>query len=200
MQHITPNLKRWDYSDIPGGNTWEKIKGHAHMVEGDHHLRNWTPNLGPVLLLRHDAVVIILGNGSAAFLWKLHCHWLKCLRLCQIAAVRQGAVQGASASFGKWEPVINNLTRSKFVTACFLSSQVHALHNEFIWGLGWNTVPIYQRWRNMAHVSKCLLSLMNCNGSDRAEYQLATHSIYQWKCQRLHEWKRSNILSNCPID
>ena len=33
MQHITPNLKRWDYSDIPGGGherlkdppTWLKV-------------------------------------------------------------------------------------------------------------------------------------------------------------------------------
>ena len=23
MQHIIPHLKRWDYSDIPGGGTWK---------------------------------------------------------------------------------------------------------------------------------------------------------------------------------
>ena len=34
MQHITPNSKRWDYSDIPSGGH-KKIKGPAHMVEGD---------------------------------------------------------------------------------------------------------------------------------------------------------------------
>ena len=38
MQHITPNSKRWDYSDIPVGG-YEKIKGPAHMVEGDYYLR-----------------------------------------------------------------------------------------------------------------------------------------------------------------
>ena len=45
MKHITPNLKRWDYSDIPGGGT-EKIKEPAHVVEGDHHLRK-DPNPPP---------------------------------------------------------------------------------------------------------------------------------------------------------
>ena len=38
MQHITPNSKRWDCSDIPGGGL-KKIKGPAHMVEGGHHLK-----------------------------------------------------------------------------------------------------------------------------------------------------------------
>ena len=36
----------WDYSDIPSGGT-EKIKGPAHMVEGDHHLRK-DPNPHPL--------------------------------------------------------------------------------------------------------------------------------------------------------
>ena len=38
MQHITPNLKRWDHSDIPGGGH-KNIKGPIHMAEGGHHLR-----------------------------------------------------------------------------------------------------------------------------------------------------------------
>ena len=37
-QHITPNSKRWDDSDIPGGGT-EQIKRPAHMVESDPHQR-----------------------------------------------------------------------------------------------------------------------------------------------------------------
>ena len=45
MQHITPNSKRWDYSDTPGGG-YKKIKGPAHMVEGGHHLRK-APNTHP---------------------------------------------------------------------------------------------------------------------------------------------------------
>ena len=32
MQHLTPNLKKWDYSDIPGGGH-KKIKWPAHMAE-----------------------------------------------------------------------------------------------------------------------------------------------------------------------
>ena len=35
MQYIIPNSKRWD-SNISGD---KKIKGHAHMVDGGHHLR-----------------------------------------------------------------------------------------------------------------------------------------------------------------
>ena len=45
MQHITPNSKRWDYSDIPGGSHGQ-IKGPAHMVEGGHQPRNRPPTLG----------------------------------------------------------------------------------------------------------------------------------------------------------
>ena len=45
MQHTTPNSKRWDYSDIPdGGTVLEKIKGHANVVEGEHHLRRPNPH------------------------------------------------------------------------------------------------------------------------------------------------------------
>ena len=47
-QHITPNSKRWDYSDIPDGGT-EKIKGPTDMDDGDHYLRK-DPNphlMGP---------------------------------------------------------------------------------------------------------------------------------------------------------
>ena len=42
MQHITPNSKRCDYSDIPGA-CHKKIKGPAYMVVGGHHLRK-APN------------------------------------------------------------------------------------------------------------------------------------------------------------
>ena len=42
MQHIIPNPKKWDYSDIPGGGH-KQSKGPAHMVEGDHRLQKNTP-------------------------------------------------------------------------------------------------------------------------------------------------------------
>ena len=45
MQHIIPNSKRWDYSDIPGGGH-KYIKGPAHMVEDGHHFRK-APNSQP---------------------------------------------------------------------------------------------------------------------------------------------------------
>ena len=38
VQHIIPNSKRWDYSDIPGGGKIY-IKGPSHMAEGGHHIR-----------------------------------------------------------------------------------------------------------------------------------------------------------------
>ena len=50
IQDITPNSKRWDYSDTPGGGH-KKIKGPTHMVEGGHHLRK-APNPHPHLQLR----------------------------------------------------------------------------------------------------------------------------------------------------
>ena len=39
MQHITPNSKRWDYSDIPGDGHKKLKDPPAHMAEGVHHLR-----------------------------------------------------------------------------------------------------------------------------------------------------------------
>ena len=44
---------------------------------------------GLVLLARHDANASFLTNGSAAFFWKLHCHWLKSLQQHRITSVRQ---------------------------------------------------------------------------------------------------------------
>ena len=38
MQHVIPNSKRWDYSDIPSGGQ-NRLKGPSHMAEGGHHLR-----------------------------------------------------------------------------------------------------------------------------------------------------------------
>ena len=46
--------------------------------------------LGSVLLMRSDAVVSLLTNGSAAFIRKLHCQWLIGLRQRQITVVIQG--------------------------------------------------------------------------------------------------------------
>ena len=42
---------------------------------------------GLVLLLCYGAVASWLANGSAAFIWKLHCHWLRSLELCHIPMV-----------------------------------------------------------------------------------------------------------------
>ena len=61
MQHITPNSKRRDYSDIPGGSHFQ-IKGPAHMVEGGHHPRK-TSNPG-----HHVSGLIPLpGDGVGLF-------------------------------------------------------------------------------------------------------------------------------------
>ena len=49
IQHITPNSKRGDYSDIPGGGVW-KIKGPTYLVDGSHQ----DPNPHPHLLRKKD--------------------------------------------------------------------------------------------------------------------------------------------------
>ena len=63
MQHINPNLKKWDYSDIPGGGH-KKIEGPAHMVEGGHHLRK-ARNPHPPLDWN------VLGMYCVTTLWRL---------------------------------------------------------------------------------------------------------------------------------
>ena len=47
---------------------------------------------GPELPLWFDAVASRLANGSAAFVWKLRCHWLRGIRQHQIALVIQTPV------------------------------------------------------------------------------------------------------------
>ena len=63
MQHITPNLKRWDYSDIPGGSHGQ-IKGPAHTVEGGHHpridLQPWAPRQWTFTTTRWRCGLILL--------------------------------------------------------------------------------------------------------------------------------------------
>ena len=43
-------------------------------------IKKMFPHMGPGLLLRSDDIASRLTNGSAAFIWKLHCQWLKGLR------------------------------------------------------------------------------------------------------------------------
>ena len=45
---------------------------------------------GCVLLLRRDADASMSANGSAAFIWKLRCHWVMCLRQRHVTIIRQG--------------------------------------------------------------------------------------------------------------
>ena len=52
---------------------------------------------GSRLLLRSDAVTSRLANGSAAFISKLHCYWLRGLRQSQIKVVI-GTLAGWHAS------------------------------------------------------------------------------------------------------
>ena len=63
MQHILPNLKRWDYTDISNGGQ-DKFKGPAHMVEGDHYLRK-APNPHPQLNFRKGYHFMPYSTGHA---------------------------------------------------------------------------------------------------------------------------------------
>ena len=58
MQHINPNLKRCDYSDIPGGGVW-KIKGPAYLVDGSHHLKDLNPHLLRKKDLLHQEITML---------------------------------------------------------------------------------------------------------------------------------------------
>ena len=49
---------------------------------------------GPASLQRSNAVAILSANGSAAFKWKLRCHWLKGLRQLHVAVVIQVSTWG----------------------------------------------------------------------------------------------------------
>ena len=52
MQHITPRIWKDGIIQTSRGGT-EKIKGPAHMAEGDHHLRK-DPNPNPLEKRRKD--------------------------------------------------------------------------------------------------------------------------------------------------
>ena len=58
MQHITPNSKRWDYSDISGGGT-ENIKGPTLMVKGDHLRKD--PNPHNMLTMYDNYIINYVG-------------------------------------------------------------------------------------------------------------------------------------------
>ena len=46
--------------------------------------------MGPVLVLRHRASARLFSQWQHKFHWKLHCHWLKAMRQCQIVVVIHG--------------------------------------------------------------------------------------------------------------
>ena len=58
----------------------------------------------PVLLLQLDAVASRLINGSADFVWKLRCHWLRGInvRQHQILVVMQASVIHISITIPPW--------------------------------------------------------------------------------------------------
>ena len=45
--------------------------------------------LAKVFCQQHNIGANLQANGSAAFIWKLHCHWLKGLHQCHVISVRQ---------------------------------------------------------------------------------------------------------------
>ena len=84
MQPITPNLERWDYSDIPSGGH-KKIKGPAHMVEGGHHLRKAPTSTkllcgeSPQLACCQQAFSMTNSHGRGVLLY----HWPSLRRILQ---------------------------------------------------------------------------------------------------------------------
>ena len=86
MQHITPNSKSWDYSDMPGGGVW-KIKGPTYLVDGSHQ----DPSPHPHLLRKKDLLhqeITMLWLPYLSYLPSSHkrIHWLhvSCEQLCDM--------------------------------------------------------------------------------------------------------------------
>ena len=80
MQHTNQNLKRWDYSDIPGGST-EKIKWPAHMVEGNHHLWKGPTHLPEKEVNKknnasHYRIVYHSSKRTSLQTWRIHVTYL----------------------------------------------------------------------------------------------------------------------------
>ena len=70
-------------------------------------LRPWH-GLGPVLLLRSDAIPSLLTNNSTAFKWKMYCHWLIGLWQSPMVIV----IRGRASRF--WLPLDSSLDRKIF--------------------------------------------------------------------------------------
>ena len=79
-QHIIPNSKRRNYSDIPGSGN-EYIKGPAHMAEGGHHPREaYSPN--PLESTKYLAFMVEL--------WSMYSyHFEKELSCCSVRTFLQ---------------------------------------------------------------------------------------------------------------
>ena len=88
-QHIIPNSKRWDYSDIPGGGH-KQIKGPTHTIEGGHHLRK---ALNPHPLMRPERIFIIFQMPLTVPL-----HICLLLGLCK-ETVKESILRGIPASW-----------------------------------------------------------------------------------------------------
>ena len=58
MQHLTPNSKSWDYSDMPGGGVW-KIKGPTYLDDGNHQDPNPHPHLLRKKDLLHQEIIML---------------------------------------------------------------------------------------------------------------------------------------------
>ena len=73
MQHITPNLKIWDCSDIPGGGTerledlptWLKVTTTLEKDPNPHPLSDIKVHI----YVYHTGIFSLMGSGETEYFW-----------------------------------------------------------------------------------------------------------------------------------
>ena len=84
-------VSRWLGPNLESAKSFPSGYPMSHTLPAAPHWRpglrtaDQSPTPGPRIT---DLVASQLANGSAAFIWKLHCHWLRGLRQCQIVVIQ----------------------------------------------------------------------------------------------------------------
>ena len=134
--------------------------------------------------LRSDAVTSFLTNGSAAFIWKLHCHWLRGLRQRQIAIVIQGPGPCLTITTWRWRKRLTKCQRSFQKLRRHWPKRLCQRHVAMVRhnpGPQWVTPA--SSWKTRLHYSSCIditviVNALTALGAQMDRWQsTATHSV-----------------------